>query len=133
MSPTLYHTQHHPSLTPQTTPNQKKTQPPPPTNNQIAKAALLDWRAMDPTSATDSPAAVAAILALLFAVGCLGLPVLGGYLRAVRAMDRCVSACRCVCMSVYVSMYVCEGGGAGHGSVGACVLVVFTFWGLHSM
>lgn len=51
---------------------------------------------MDSTSATDSPAAFAAILALLMAAGMLGLPVLGGYLRAVRAMDRWVRMSVCM-------------------------------------
>lgn len=47
---------------------------------------------MDATDPSDSPAANAAVLALLLAAGSLGLPALGGYLRAVRAMERCVFA-----------------------------------------
>lgn len=45
---------------------------------------------MDATAPSDSPAANAAVLALLLAAGTLGLSALGGYLRAVWAMERCV-------------------------------------------
>jgi hypothetical protein len=43
---------------------------------------------MDATSASESPAAMAAVLVLLLAAGAVGLPVLGGYVRAVAAMQR---------------------------------------------